>query len=154
MKLVPVSGVPYEPPALTVESAEPRLSNTIRTSMGIPNHARGLYRLHISAHPPNTIIMKLTTIRSDGRVEALLITHPWSWRTSHPMSSRSVPSTRYGDGGLDQVGLECYKEGRCRWICAPHVAPVSRPRLAGAAGFLRLFPAHAVSIATIFIFFG
>ena len=70
------------------------------------------------------------------------------------MSFRSVPSIRYGDGGLDQVDLECYKEGRYRWICAPHVSSVSRPCLAGAAGFLRLFPAHAVSIATIFIFLG
>ena len=34
------------------------------------------------------------------------------------------------------------------------MAPVSRPRLAGAAGFLRLFAAHAVSIATILIFLG
>lgn len=70
------------------------------------------------------------------------------------MSFRSAPSTRFVDGGLDQVGLECYKEERHRWICAPHVASVSRPRLAGAAGFLRLFPAHAVSIATILIFLG
>ena len=122
--------------------------------MRIPSRLRDLYRLHFSSHPPITIIMKLTTIRSDVRVEALLVTNPWSWRKSHPMSFRSEPSTRYGDGGLDQDGLECYKEGRYRWICAPHVVPVSRPRLAGAAGFLRLFPAHAVSIATIFIFLG
>ncbi|VDB93954.1 BgtTE-56114 [Blumeria graminis f. sp. tritici] len=27
----PVSGVPYKPPAVTVESAEPRLSNTLST---------------------------------------------------------------------------------------------------------------------------
>ena len=66
------------------------------------------------------------------------------------MSFRSVPSTRCEDGGLDKLGLECYEEARCRWICAPHVVPVSRPRLTGAAIFLRLFPAHAVSIATIY----
>ena len=108
----PVSGIPYEPPALTVESAELKLSNTVLNLMRIPNRTRRLYCLHISAHPPNTIIMKLTTIRSDGRLEALLITHPWSWRRSHPMNFPSVPSTRYGDGGLDQDGLDCYKEGR------------------------------------------
>ena len=36
------------------------------------------------------------------------------------------------------------------------MAPVSRPRLAGAVGYVRLFPAHAVSIATLlfFIFLG
>ena len=68
------------------------------------------------------------------------------------MSFRSVPSTRYGDDGLDQVGLYSYKEGRYRWICAPRVAPVSRPRLAGVTGFLRLFPAHSVPIATVLIF--
>ena len=130
------------------------IEKKVLTSMRIPNRFRGLYRLHLSTQPPITIIMKLTTIRSDGRVEALLVTNPWSWRKSHPMSFRSVPSTRYGDGGLDQDGLDCYKEERYRWICAPHVVPVSRPRPAGAAGFLRLFPAHAVSIATIFIFFG
>ena len=114
--------------------------------MRIPNRFRRLYRLHLSTQLPITTIMKLTTVRPDVRVEALLITNPWSWRKSHPMSFRSVPSTRYGDGGLDQDGLNCYKEGRYRWICAP--------RLAGAAGFLRLFPAHAVSIATILFFWG
>lgn len=31
---------------------------------------------------------------------------------------------------------------------------VSRPRLAGVAGFLRLFPAYTVSTATLFNFFG
>ena len=72
----PVSGVPYEPPALTVESAEPRLSNTVITPMGIPNRFCGLYRLHPSIKLPIIIIMKLTTIRSDERVEALLITNP------------------------------------------------------------------------------
>ena len=150
----PVSGVAYQPPAPTVESAEPILRNNVLTSMRIPICFRRLYRLHFSTQPPITIIMKLTTIWSDGRVEALLITNSWSWRKSHPMSFRSVPSTRYGDGGFDQDGLECYKEGRYRWICAPRVVPVSRPRLAGAAGFLRLFPAHAVSIATILFFLG
>lgn len=25
------------------------------------------------------------------------------------MTFRSVPSTRYGDGGLDRIGLDCYK---------------------------------------------
>ena len=99
--------------------------------MGIPNRFRGLYRLHLSTQPPITTIMKLTTIRSDGRVEALLITNPWSWRKSHPMSFLSVPSARHGDSGIDQDGLECYKEGRYRWKCAPRVVPVSRSRLAG-----------------------
>ena len=33
------------------------------------------------------------------------------------------------------------------------MALVSRPRLAGVAGFLRFFPAYAVSIATVLIFF-
>ena len=70
------------------------------------------------------------------------------------MSIQGVPSTLNGDGGLDQVVLSSYKEGRYRWICSPHVVPVSRPRLAGAAGFMRLVPAHAGSIATIFTFLG
>ena len=70
------------------------------------------------------------------------------------MSFRSILSSRYGGGGLDQVGLFCYGEGRYWLIYAPGVILVSRPRLAGVTGFLRLFPAHAVSIATIFIFFG
>ena len=70
------------------------------------------------------------------------------------MSFRGAPSSRYGGGGLDQAGLFCYEEGRYRWIYAPRVALVSRPRLAGVAGFLRISPAHAVSIASVFIFFG
>ena len=67
------------------------------------------------------------------------------------MSFRSIPSTRYVDGRFDQVGLECYRKGRYRWIRGPDVVPVSRPRLTEAAGFWRLFPAHAVSIATVFL---
>ena len=70
------------------------------------------------------------------------------------MSFRDVSSSQYGGGGLDQAGLFCYKEGRYRWIYPPHVALVSRTSLAGVAGFLRIFPACAVSIATVFIFFG
>ena len=50
------------------------------------------------------------------------------------MSFRGAPSSRYGGGGLDQAGLFCYEEGRYRWIYAPRVALVSRPRLAGVAG--------------------
>ena len=107
--------VPYESPALTVESTEPSLRNTfVLTSMRSPSPFRRLYRLHLSAQHSITIIMKPTTIRLNGRVEALLITHTWSRRRSHPMSIRSVPSNRHGDGGLDQVGLNCYKEGRYR----------------------------------------
>ena len=60
------------------------------------------------------------------------------------MSFRSVPSTRYADSGLDQVGLDYYQEGRCRSICVP--------RPAGAVGFLRLIPAHAIYIATVLPF--
>ena len=130
----PFSGVPYEPPAFTVESAVPRLISKNLTFMMIPFRFRSLYRLHLSTHSPITIIMK-----------------PWLWGKRHRMSFRSVSSTRDGDGGLDQVGLEYYKEVRFRWICAPHVVLVSRPRLAGAAGYLRLFLAHAVSTATFFI---
>lgn len=59
----------------------------------------------------------------------------------------------YGGDGLDQAGPDFYDERRHRWICASQVALVSRPRLAGVAGFLRLFPAHAVSTATLFNFF-
>ena len=59
----------------------------------------------------------------------------------------------YGGGGLDQVGLFCYGEGRYWWIYAPRVILVSRPRLAGVTGFLRIFPAHAVPIPTD-LFFG
>ena len=70
------------------------------------------------------------------------------------MSFRSIPSSRYGRGGLDQVGLFCYDEGRYWWIYAPSVILVSRPRLAGVTGFLRVFPAHAVPIATVLIFLG
>ena len=43
--------------------------------MGVPSHYRGLYRLHLSAQCPRTNTMKLTTIKSDGRVGALLIIH-------------------------------------------------------------------------------
>ena len=68
------------------------------------------------------------------------------------MSFRGAPSSRYGGGGLDQAGLFCYEEGRYRWIYAPHMALVSRPRLAGVAGFLRIFPACAVSIAFVIFF--
>ena len=68
------------------------------------------------------------------------------------MSFRGAPSSRYGGGGLDQAGLFCYEEGRYRWIYAPHVALVSRPRLTGVAGFSRIFPACVVSIATVFVF--
>ena len=50
----------------------------ILTPMGIPNHYRGLYRLHLSAQSPSTNTMKLTTIRTDGRVGALLIIHFFS----------------------------------------------------------------------------
>ena len=149
----PISGVPYEPPALAVGSAGPRLSNKVLTSTRIPNRFHRLYRLHPSSHSPFTFITKLITIRSDVRVEALLITNPWSWRKSHPLSFLILSSSRYGDSGLDQVGLDCYKEGRYRWIRIPHVFPVSRPRLTGTAGLLKLFPAHAISIASI-LFFG
>ena len=69
------------------------------------------------------------------------------------MSFWGTVSSRHGVGGLDQVGLFCYEERRYRWIYAPHVALVSRPRLAGVASFLRIFPAHAVFIASVFIFF-
>ena len=71
-------------------------------------------------------------------------------------SNEYLESTQlpYGGDGLDQVGLFCYNRGRYRWIYAPRVALVSRPRLAGVAGFLRFFPAHAVSIAALFNFFG
>ncbi|VDB84160.1 Bgt-20456, partial [Blumeria graminis f. sp. tritici] len=48
----PVSVVPYEPPTLTSESAEPRLSNKVLTSMKIPRQYRGLYLLHFSARLP------------------------------------------------------------------------------------------------------
>ena len=48
----------------------------VLTLMGIPNRFRRLYRHHLSTHPPITNITELTTIRSDGRVGALLITHP------------------------------------------------------------------------------
>ena len=70
------------------------------------------------------------------------------------MSFGSIPSFRYGGGGFDQVGLFCYDEGRYWWIYAPRVTLVSRPRLAGVTGFLRIFPAHAVPIATVLIFLG
>ena len=70
------------------------------------------------------------------------------------MSFRSIPSFRYGGGGFDQVGLFCYGEGRYWWINAPRVTLVSRPRLAGVTGFLGIFPAHAVSIATVLTFGG
>lgn len=74
---IPASGVPYKPPALTVESVEPRLSNTfVFTSMRIPYRFRSLYRLHLQINSPVLTIMKLATIRSDGRVKALLITNP------------------------------------------------------------------------------
>ena len=69
----PVIGVPYEPPVLTVESAEPRLSKKVLTSMRIPSRFCGLYRLHLSTNSPITIITKLITIRLDDRVGALLI---------------------------------------------------------------------------------
>ena len=110
------------------------IEKKVLISMRIPNRFRGLYRLHLSTQPPITIVMKLTTIRSDGRVEAILITNSWSWRKSHLMSFRSVPSTRYGDCRLDQDSLDSYKEVRCRWIYAPQVAMItgvsrlSRPR--------------------------
>ena len=69
------------------------------------------------------------------------------------MSFRSIPSSRYGGGGLDQVGLFCYGEGRYWWIYAPRVTLVSRSRLAGVTGFLRP-PAHADPIGTVLIFGG
>ena len=71
----PVSGVPYEPPALTVESAESRQGNKVLTSKRIPDRSRGLYHLYLSTHSPITIIMKLTTIRSNSRVEAIFVTN-------------------------------------------------------------------------------
>ena len=67
------------------------------------------------------------------------------------MSFRSIPSSRSSGGGLDQVGLFCYGEGRYWWIYAPRVTLVSRPRLAGVTGFLRISPAHAVPIATVLV---
>ena len=70
------------------------------------------------------------------------------------MNFRSIPSSRYSGGGLDQVGLFCYLEGRYWWIYAPRVTLVSRSRLAGVTGLLKLFPAHAVPIATVLIFLG
>ena len=70
------------------------------------------------------------------------------------MSFRSIPSSRYGGGGLDQVGLFCYGEGRYWRMYAPRVTLVSRPRMAGVTGFLRLLPAHAVPIATVLFFWG
>ena len=47
----------------------------ILTPMGIPNHYRCLYSLHLSAQSPSTNPIKLTTIRPDGKVGALLIIH-------------------------------------------------------------------------------
>ena len=70
------------------------------------------------------------------------------------MSFRSVPSTHYGDDGLDQVGLDCYKERRYRWICAPHMVSVSRPRLAGAAGIFQTFSRARSFDCYHFIFLG
>ena len=64
------------------------------------------------------------------------------------MSFRSIPSSRSGGGGLNQAGLFCYGEGRYWWIYAPRVIQVSWPRLAEFAGIYRIFPAHAVPIAT------
>ena len=71
----PVSLVTYKPPALTVESAKPRLSIKVFTSKRIPYRFRRLYRLLLSKHSPITIVIQLTTIRSDGRVEVLLVTN-------------------------------------------------------------------------------
>ena len=70
------------------------------------------------------------------------------------MSFRSIPSSRYGGGGLDQVGLSFCGEGRDWWIYAPRATLVSRPRLVGVTGSLRIFPAYAIPIATVLIFLG
>ena len=51
------------------------------------------------------------------------------------MSFRGAPSSQYGGGGLDQVDLFCYGEGRYQWIYAPRVILVSRPRPARVTGF-------------------
>ena len=61
---------------------------------------------------------------------------------------------RYCGGELDQVGLFCYGEGRYWWIYAPRVTLVSRPRLARVTGYLRIFPMHAVPLATVLFFLG
>ena len=55
------------------------------------------------------------------------------------MSLRSILSFRYGVGGLDQVGLFCYGEGRCWWIYALRVTLLSKPRLTGVTGGFRFF---------------
>ena len=70
------------------------------------------------------------------------------------MSFRSIPSSRYGGGGLDQVGLFCYGEGRYWWICAPRVILVSRPRLAGVTGFFEKFSRARSSHCYRLNFFG
>ena len=70
------------------------------------------------------------------------------------MSFRSIPSSRYGGGGLDQVGLFYYGEGRYWWIYAPRVTLVSRPRLAGVTGFFETFSRARSSHRYRFIFLG
>lgn len=62
--LIPAGGVPYQPPALIIESAWSSFSGTfVPSSMRIPRHFHDLYRLYLSEQNPITIIMVLITIR-------------------------------------------------------------------------------------------
>lgn len=62
---------------------------------------------------------------------------------------------RYGGRGSDQAGLFCYDEGSIyKWIYATTVALVSRPREAGVACILRLFPAYNAAPGTFLNFCG
>lgn len=54
---------------------------------------------------------------------------------------------------LDQTGLFCCnEESRYRYVYAPHVALMSRPRLALVKGSLGNYSAHAALIAAILVF--